>query len=468
MLLYLGQVFSSLPVEVSVHRKRIDQRVILTVAAIAVVSALIIGCSTRPEVSETLPMSGNHSPGDLFMVTADTSSDGYHYLEPQMSPDNSRIVFTADWSALPTTSHPPEIAPLIRQIIVIDAVPQDSPLISLGLSGAKLVRINAGGELMDIQKGTPSWINDQSILFWIETSNGARLARVDLPNPVPEGMMLQPEILFNEPEDSNPAAYQFYEHREPALSPDGRWIAFSKFGYIIDGYPIPVTGQSIWIMEMPQPGSQSEIVFQVTAEAAVATEPSWSPDGSMLVFQATTDITGAPELGPKEIFTVDFDTTGYAQNDIVLNRNLNRLTNSEDNNGSPIGVRNQSPVFSPDGQNIMFISDRRAPSITLREKSVWSIPSDGGLEPSILFFSRYDDVDVTFAPGLNNRIIISSAMGYPTEMLDIIEQEAFIQIMEEDPGITIVQATSQAAAIRTELEFFEGVMSHIMVFSNWD
>jgi hypothetical protein len=53
-------------------------------------------------------------------------------------------------------------------------------------------------------------------------------------------------------------------------------------------------------------------------------------------------------------------------------------------------------------------------------------------------------------------------------MLDIIEQEAFIQIMEEDPGITIVQATSQAAAIRTELEFFEGVMSHIMVFSNWD
>jgi len=454
-------------VEVSVHRKRIDQRIILTVVAITVVGVFIIGCSTRPEVSETLPMTGNHSPGDLFMVTADTSSDGYHYLEPQMSPDNSRIVFTADWSALPPTSHPPEIPPLVRQLIVIDAVRQDAPLNSLEQSGAQLVRIAAGGELMDIQKGTPSWISDQSLLFWLETGNGARLARVELPNPVPEEL-LQPEILYNEPEDSNPAAYQFYEHREPALSPDGRWIAFSKFGYIIDNYPIPVTGQSIWIMEMPQPGIQSEIVFQITEEAAVATEPSWSPDGSKLVFQATTDITGAPELGPKEIFTVDFDTTGYAQNEIVLNRNLNRLTNSENNNGSPISIRNQSPVFSPDGQNIVFISDRRAPSITLREKSIWSIPSDGGLEPSILFFSRYDDVDVSYAPGLNNSIIISSAMGYPTEMLDLIEQEAFNRIMEEDPGITEVHAASQAAAIRTELEFFEGVMSHIMVFSNWN
>ncbi len=449
------------------HRKRIDQRIILTVVAITVVGVFIIGCSTRPEVSETLPMTGNHSPGDLFMVTADTSSDGYHYLEPQMSPDNSRIVFTADWSALPPTSHPPEIPPLVRQLIVIDAVRQDAPLNSLEQSGAQLVRIAAGGELMDIQKGTPSWISDQSLLFWLETGNGARLARVELPNPVPEEL-LQPEILYNEPEDSNPAAYQFYEHREPALSPDGRWIAFSKFGYIIDNYPIPVTGQSIWIMEMPQPGIQSEIVFQITEEAAVATEPSWSPDGSKLVFQATTDITGAPELGPKEIFTVDFDTTGYAQNEIVLNRNLNRLTNSENNNGSPISIRNQSPVFSPDGQNIVFISDRRAPSITLREKSIWSIPSDGGLEPSILFFSRYDDVDVSYAPGLNNSIIISSAMGYPTEMLDLIEQEAFNRIMEEDPGITEVHAASQAAAIRTELEFFEGVMSHIMVFSNWN
>jgi len=451
-----------------VHRKRIDQRIILTIAAITVVGVFIIGCSTRPEVSEVLPMAGNHSPGDLFMVTADTSSDGYHYLEPQMSPDNSRIVFTADWSALPPTSHPPEIPPLVRQIVVIDAVAQDVPLNSLSQSGAQLVRIADGGALMDVQKGTPSWISDQSILFWIETSNGARLARVELPDPVLEGELLYHEILYNEPEDSNPAAYQFYEHREPALSPDGRWIAFSKFGYIIDGHPIPVTGQSIWIMEMPQPGSQSEIIFQITEEAAVAMEPSWSPDGSMLVFQATTDITGAPELGPKEIFTVDFDTTGYAQNEIVLNKNLNRLTNSEENNGSPIGIRNQSPVFSPDGQDIVFISDRRAPSITLREKSVWSIPSDGGLEPSILFFSRYDDVDVSFAPGLNNRIIISSAMGYPTEMLDIIEQEAFNQIIEEDPGITVVQAASQAAAIRIELEFFEGVMSHIMVFSNWD
>ncbi len=52
-------------------------------------ATLVVGCSTREDPNETLVLQGNHSPGTLVMVTTDTSSNGYHYLEPSLSPDGS-------------------------------------------------------------------------------------------------------------------------------------------------------------------------------------------------------------------------------------------------------------------------------------------------------------------------------------------------------------------------------------------
>jgi hypothetical protein len=452
-------------VEVSVFGKRIDQRLLLSIATVALASVLIIGCSTRPEVSENLPMAGNHSPGDLFMVTADTSSDGFHYLEPQMSPNNQRIVFTADWIALPVDPRNLPDTPLLdRQLVVVNMELQETILSQLSMSNAQLVRIAEGGPNMEIQKGSPVWINDESILFWIETDFGARLARLEVPQNL-DGL-LQPEIIYAEPSDGENSG-MYWEHRDPAISPDGHWIAFSKSRYAIDGIPEDddYGQQSIWVMEMPGLGSQSELVFQVTTEASIIANPSWSPDGTKIVFNSNINLDSGLN-SPLEIFTIDFDVTEAENNNAILDLNINRLTNSENNDHIPI--RNWAPVFSPDGMNILFVSDRRAPSITLHERSIWSIPSDGGLEPSILFFSREDDIDVSFAPGQSDMIIFSSGMGFPTEMLDRIEQEDYERFLEEDPSMTSVQAAEEAASIRTGLEFFEGVMSHIMVFSNWD
>ena len=56
--------------------------------------ALSLGCTTKRDPAETRELCGNHSCGDLVMVTVDTSSDGFQYLDPAISPDGMRIAFT--------------------------------------------------------------------------------------------------------------------------------------------------------------------------------------------------------------------------------------------------------------------------------------------------------------------------------------------------------------------------------------
>ena len=91
--------------------KKLDPRAGSLVAVTAAVALLAIGCSLEPEVSETLDISGNHTTGDLVMVTSDTSSDGYQYLEPDLSPDGTRLAFSIDWLAIT----PPGSSPTCRR-----------------------------------------------------------------------------------------------------------------------------------------------------------------------------------------------------------------------------------------------------------------------------------------------------------------------------------------------------------------
>jgi hypothetical protein len=60
----------------------------LPMAYLALLATLVVvGCTSKEDPSETLTVCGNHSCGELVMVTTDTSSDGYHYLSPRLSPD---------------------------------------------------------------------------------------------------------------------------------------------------------------------------------------------------------------------------------------------------------------------------------------------------------------------------------------------------------------------------------------------
>jgi len=460
---------------------RLDNRFPFLILTGLAVIFLAGGCTTRPEATETLIMQGNHSAGDLTMVTADTSSDGFHYLDPAVSPDRTRIAFSADWAAIPPNDRLPDVIPIIRQIAITPNNPRLAPLMSLAQGGANLVYLRQFNFLVgenqttvfpheEAQKGQPVWIDDDNLLFWITTPRGARLFRVNTPPAITSQDLLPVELLYREPSDDDQfTSMPFWEHLSPALSPNGDWVAFSRYGYQNVDSLATATDQSIWIFRMPTQGTVSRFGFQVTGSAGHVDEPSWAPDGSALVFQASTDLLdNDANYFSKEIYTVDFDTTGLAANGVIeLNRNIQRLTFSEPQVGSPIAIRNSKPAFSPDGRRIVFVSDRRAPTLTFTDNNIWWIPSDGSLDPQLVFFSRSDDVDPIFTGGPGNEILLSSSMGFPTEMLDRLESEAYERILGYDWHPNEVQAAALAASEREELAFFENVMSHLYLLSNW-
>jgi hypothetical protein len=441
-------------------------------------AVLAVGCSLKEDPDEVLPMSGNHSPGELAMVTTDTSSDGYHYLEAEMSPDGTRLAFTADWPALPPPGQPPEEIPTIRSLVVMGYQPGSTPtqpLQQLAQAGASLVpmvepvSITVGGSgtqwliypLRGAQKGAPTWLDDQTLVFWMRTERGDRLFRADLTQAT-----IFPELVYYEPEDLTVRG-RYWHHHEPALSPDRQWVAFSRFGGSrsnpdsIQSYTL----QEIWVARLNGP---TPLAFPVTTGVTMIGGPAWSPDGTRLAFHATLELQGGGAFYGTELFSVEFDTTGLAATGgVALNRALRRLTFTSIPEGNPIPIANANPSWSADGRTIIFASTRRAPTITLHDRSIWRIPSDGSLEPVIAFFSREDDVDAQFLPGSSNEILLSSAMGFPTEMLDRLEREARERLRLEYPEFNDVQINELAAAERQELEYFQRVMTHLFVFRGW-
>jgi TolB protein len=111
---------------------------------------------------------------------------------------------------------------------------------------------------------------------------------------------------------------------EPAVSPDGKRIAFSSDR---SGNPM------IYVMN-----SDGTNVKRITFAGKYNATPSWSPDGKRLAFAGWSD-------DHFDIFTVNADGT-----DMV------RITSSRKPNGK--WANNETPVYSADGRLLMYTSNR--------------------------------------------------------------------------------------------------------------
>lgn len=460
----------------------------LPLSYFVLVSALVVaGCTSKEDPSEVLPLCGNHTCGDLRMVTTDTSSDGFHYLNPTLSPDGTRILFTADWKALPSIDHYDEddFRTNHRQLVVMP-VPDPflvDPASDLGIQGAILVRLNGFlttvwvannavnlGDAENDRKGGPLWVDDQNIIFWMKTPRGNRLFTADVSGICPASdCNTQANVLYMEPSDGSVSGGQF-QHMEPTLSPDGQWLAFTRSGCALPDSFETCTGVSLRVLRMSTAGLNNGYngqVYTLTSEVSRIEKPRWSPDGTKLVFAAGLDLDGGTGVGT-EIFTIDVDTMALNSGSVVLDNNLDRLTYTSYTSGDPIsGVFNTAPCYTPNMAEIYFVSTRRAPSITLHDRNLWKIPADGSLDPEILYFTRADDMDPEVMP--DGRVLFSSLLGFPTEMLDVLEEQAYQDIVDqneiEGTGLTEVEMRALAYNERRQLEFFEGVQAQLYIFN---
>ncbi|MEK6554408.1 MAG: translocation protein TolB, partial [Bdellovibrionota bacterium] len=145
---------------------------------------------------------------------------------------------------------------------------------------------------------------------------------------------------------------------EPAISPDGTKVAFSSDR---SGKPM------IFVMNID--GSN---VKQITFAGFYNATPTWSPDGTKIAFAGVDKgkDSGDGRTGAFDIFLINADGTG-----------LKRLTSAKKPNG--VWANNEAPTFAPDGQRVLFVSDRTINS------QLYMVNIDGTNERRITYDKRF-------------------------------------------------------------------------------
>jgi hypothetical protein len=196
------------------------------------------------------------------------------------------------------------------------------------------------------------------------------------------------------------ASLDNYYYRGPAVSPDGRWLAYSRYffraGNQAAGIPEISVQPAIFAYDL-QSDPASPLIVRVTAGASIEQDPTWSPDGNWIAF-----VSNGGRVGTEEIYKIRFDPGNAAVEGQPDGRV--QLTSSTSADELKLPTESFNPFWMRNGR-IVFTSTRRPPCSSERRRNVWSMDADGG-NLQLVVLSREDD---HFVGGSNFTTNVSAA-----------------------------------------------------------
>lgn len=183
---------------------------------------------------------------------------------------------------------------------------------------------------------------------------------------------------------------------QPDCSPDGRWVVYVKYRQ---------DAMDLWVLDLEKKESR-----QITSGGAVNIEPRFSPDGKHLAFVSTS------YNNRFHIFVADF-------NDGELTE-VRRLT-GENRSNSPRFYYSQfdheiSPSWSPDGADLIFVSNR---GHIYGTGSFWRMKAEPGAEQREI---HYEETAWKAKPDISpdgKRIVYASYLGGQWHQLWVMRSE---------------------------------------------
>ena len=157
---------------------------------------------------------------------------------------------------------------------------------------------------------------------------------------------------------------------DPAFSPDGNSIVFASN---LNSLAFPNIDGDFEIFRMNRDGSNLK---QLTVNSVDDTRPSYSPDGSRIVFASERT------SGETDLFIIDSLDGG---NELALP------------SGEDVDF---DPVFTPDGKQVIFARDRNL------TKELWVVNSDGTGFPTQLTFGQADAENPAILSASGNEVTL--------------------------------------------------------------